>query len=82
MPRMREVVDPVEVGPAVWAVSLGPWPNVRRCFSSEPVMTHNRGDDMNHRRLVANRLASGEIDVEEYARLRDALNRTSGSPRT
>ena len=33
-------------------------------------------------RILANRLASGEIDVEEYGRLRDALHRTSGSPRT
>ena len=33
-------------------------------------------------RILANRLASGEIDVEEYERLRDALHRTSGSPRT
>ena len=33
-------------------------------------------------RILANRLASGEIDVEEYERLRDVLHRTSGSPRT
>ena len=33
-------------------------------------------------RILANRLASGEIDVAEYERLRDALHRTSGSPRT
>lgn len=30
-------------------------------------------------RLLANRLASGEIDVDEYERLRDALRQTAGS---
>ena len=31
-------------------------------------------------RILARRLASGEIDVTEYERLRDALRRTSNSP--
>lgn len=30
--------------------------------------------------ILAKRLASGEIDVEEYERRRDALTRTSSSP--
>lgn len=32
-------------------------------------------------RTLANRLASGEIDVDEYERLLDALQRTAKSPR-
>ena len=33
-------------------------------------------------RILANRLASGEINVEEYERLQDALRRTRESART
>ncbi len=33
-------------------------------------------------RVLANRLASGEIDVDEYERLRDTLQRTANSART
>jgi len=33
-------------------------------------------------RTLANRLASGEIDVDEYERLRDALHRAGKSTRT
>ena len=32
-------------------------------------------------RILANRLASGEIDLDEYERLRDALQRTADSTR-
>jgi uncharacterized membrane protein len=32
-------------------------------------------------RTLANRLASGEIDIDEYERLRDALQRTTDSTR-
>jgi uncharacterized membrane protein len=50
-------------------------------FSSRSDESERPGPD-GPERILANRLASGEIDVEEYERLRDALNRTGESPRT
>lgn len=41
----------------------------------------SRRDRPDAERILANRLASGEISVEEYERLRDAL-RTSESPKS
>ncbi len=51
-------------------------------------MSGSRGDESERQdpgvaeRILANRLASGEIDVEEYEQLRDALRRTRESART
>jgi uncharacterized membrane protein len=43
--------------------------------------SERHGSDVPERTL-ANRLASGEIDVDEYERLRDALQRSGESART
>jgi putative membrane protein len=40
--------------------------------------TSNRGEERPEQ-ILARRLASGEIDVEEFRRLRDALQQTSSS---
>jgi uncharacterized membrane protein len=38
------------------------------------------GDEAAPEQILARRLASGEIDVQEFERLRNALRRTSASP--
>jgi uncharacterized membrane protein len=48
--------------------------------SSNGASERQNADTPEH--ILANRLASGEIDVEEYERRRDALRRTRGSNRT
>ena len=50
-------------------------------FASRSHESQRPGPDVPER-ILANRLASGEIDVEEYERLRNALEGPSESPRT
>jgi uncharacterized membrane protein len=47
-------------------------------FSSPGHGSEGQGPDVPER-ILANRLASGEIDVEDYERLRDELQRTRES---
>jgi uncharacterized membrane protein len=42
----------------------------------------DHGDGADAERTLANRLARGEIDVEEYERLLETLRRTESTPRT
>jgi putative membrane protein len=51
---------------------------MRHGASGRMRQTSNRGEDVPER-ILAQRLASGEIDVEEFGRLRDALQGTRNS---
>ncbi|MCI4674071.1 hypothetical protein [Candidatus Mycolicibacterium alkanivorans] len=43
--------------------------------------SERHGPDM-HQRILAHRLGSGDIDIDEYERLRDALQRRADAART